>query len=83
MNGFVLNPKLFVYFNDKNETEFWHQYNHREPFGRRYTLHQGQRDNTHQYFEENKTQRYSTQFVFDHLINENSSFSNQNSVKLF
>jgi len=43
----------------------------------------GKGDNTHQYFEENKTQRYSTQFVFDHLINENSSFQIKNSVSYF
>lgn len=31
---FVLNPKLFVYFNDKTKNEFWSQYNFRKPFGR-------------------------------------------------
>src|SRR5690606_31299395 len=37
----------------------------------------------HQYFEKNKTQRYSTQFAFDHLINEKSSFQIKNSVSYF
>ncbi len=43
----------------------------------------GKGDNTHQYFEENKTQRYSTQFVFDHTVNENSFVQFKNSVSYF
>src|SRR5690606_6643636 len=43
----------------------------------------GNGDNVHQYFEENKTQRYSTQFTFDHIINESSSIQIKNSVSYF
>ena len=43
----------------------------------------GKGDNIHQYFERNKTQRYSTQFVLDHLITQNSSFQIKNSVSYF
>lgn len=43
----------------------------------------GKGDNTHQYYEENKTKRYSTQFVFNHTVNENNFLQIKNSVSYF
>lgn len=80
---FVLNPKLFVYFNDKTKMNFGINTTIENRLGGDMLYIKGKGDNTHQYFEENKTQRYSTQFVFDHLINENSSFQIKNSVSYF
>ncbi|WP_134088311.1 TonB-dependent receptor [Olivibacter sp. XZL3] len=80
---FVLNPKLFVYFNDKTKLNFGINTTIENRLGGDILYIKGKGDNTHQYFEENKTQRYSTQFVFDHLINENSSFQIKNSVSYF
>ncbi|MBP8887870.1 MAG: TonB-dependent receptor [Flavobacterium sp.] len=80
---FVLNPKLFVYFNDKTKMNFGVNTTIENRLGGDMLYIKGKGDNTNQYFEENKTQRYSTQFVFDHLIDEKSSFQIKNSVSYF
>lgn len=80
---YVLNPKLFVYFNDKTKMNFGINTTIENRIGGDMLYIKGKGDNTHQYFEENKTQRYSTQFTFDHIINENSSIQIKNSVSYF
>ena len=80
---YVLNPKLFVYFNDKTKMNFGINTTIENRLGGDMLYIKGKGDNTHQYFEENKTQRYSTQFVFDHTVNENSFFQIKNSVSYF
>lgn len=80
---FVLNPKLFVYFNDKTKMNFGVNTTFENRLGGDMLYIKGKGDNIHQYFEENKTLRYSTQFVLDHLINEKSSFQIKNSVSYF
>lgn len=80
---FVLNPKLFVYFNDKTKMNFGINTTIENRLGGDMLYIKGRGDNTHQYFEENKTQRYSTQFVFDHTVNENSFVQIKNSVSYF
>ena len=80
---FVLNPKLFVYFNDKTKMNFGINTTIENRLGGDMLYIKGKGDNTHQYFEENKTQRYSTQFVFDHTVNENSFVQFKNSVSYF
>ncbi|CDS91599.1 Outer membrane receptor for ferrienterochelin and colicins [Sphingobacterium sp. PM2-P1-29] len=80
---FVLNPKLFVYFNDKTKMNFGVNTTIENRLGGDMLYIKGKGENTHQYFEKNKTQRYSTQFVFDHLIDEKSSFQIKNSVSYF
>lgn len=80
---YVLNPKLFVYFNDKTKMNFGINTTIENRLGGDMFYIKGKGDNTHQYFEENKTQRYSTQFVFDHTVNENSFVQIKNSVSYF
>ena len=80
---YVLNPKLFVYFNDKTKMNFSINTTIENRLGGDMLYIKGKGDNTHQYFEENKTQRYSTQFVFDHTVNENSFVQIKNSVSYF
>lgn len=80
---YVLNPKLFVYFNDKTKMNFGINTTIENRLGGDMLYIKGNGDNIHQYFEENKTQRYSTQFVFDHTVNENSSVKLKNSVSYF
>ncbi len=80
---YVLNPKLFVYFNDKTKMNFGINTIIENRLGGDMLYIKGNGDNTHQYFEENKTQRYSTQFVFDHTVNENSFVQVKNSVSYF
>lgn len=80
---YVLNPKLFVYFNEKTKLNFGINTTIESRLGGDMLYIKGNGDNTNQYFEENKTQRYSTQFVFDHIINENSTVQVKNSVSYF
>lgn len=80
---YVLNPKLFVYFNDETKLNFGINTTIENRLGGDMLYIKGNGDNTHQYFEENKTQRYSTQFVLDHLINKSSSVQIKNSVSYF
>src|SRR5690606_33606511 len=80
---YVLNPKLFVYFNDKTKMNFGINTTIENRLGGDMLYIKGKGDNTHQYFEENKTQRYSTQFVFDHTVNENRFVQIKNSVSCF
>ena len=80
---YVLNPKLFVYFNDKTKMNFGINTTIENRLGGDMLYIKGKGDNIHQYFEKNKTQRYSTQFVLDHLITQNSSFQIKNSVSYF
>ncbi|MRX38357.1 TonB-dependent receptor plug domain-containing protein [Flavobacterium sp. LC2016-23] len=80
---YVLNPKLFVYFNDKTKMNFGINTTIENRLGGDMLYIKGKGDNLHQYFEKNKTQRYSTQFVLDHLITQNSSFQIKNSVSYF
>jgi len=80
---YVLNPKLFVYFNEKTKLNFGINTTIESRLGGDMLYIKGNGDNTNQYFEENKTQRYSTQFIFDHIINENSTVQVKNSVSYF
>lgn len=80
---YVLNPKLFVYFNDRTKLNFGVNTTIENRLGGDMLYIKGKADNTHQYFEKNKTQRYSTQFVFDHTLNENSFVQVKNSVSYF
>jgi len=80
---YVLNPKLFVYFNEKTKLNFGINTTIENRLGGDMLYIKGNGDNSNQYFEENKTQRYSTQFVFDHIINENSTVQVKNSVSYF
>lgn len=80
---YVLNPKLFVYFNDKMKMNFGINTTIENRLGGDMLYIKGKGDNIHQYFEKNKTQRYSTQFVLDHLLTQNSSFQIKNSVSYF
>lgn len=80
---FVFNPKLFLYFNENTKLNFGVNTNIEDRLGGDMLYIKGKGDNTHQYFEENKTQRYSTQLSFDHKINENSALQVKNSVSYF
>lgn len=80
---YVINPKLFVYFNDKTKLNFGVNTAIENRIGGDIKFIEGNGNNTNVFFEENKTQRYSTQFTFDHTINENSSFRFKNSYSFF
>src|SRR5690606_39511158 len=58
---YVFNPKLFVYFSDKTKLNVGINTAIENRIGGDIHFIQGKGDTIHSYFEENKTQRYSTQ----------------------
>src|SRR5690606_22706924 len=80
---YVLNPMRIIYLYEKTKLKFGINTKIESRLGGDMLYIKGNGDNTNQYFEENKTQRYSTQFVFDHIINENSTVQVKNSVSYF
>lgn len=80
---YVFNPKLFVYFNDKTKLNVGLNTAIENRIGGDIHYIQGNGDTIHSYFEENKTQRYSTQLSFDHKFNDKSFFNFKNSVSYF
>ena len=80
---YVFNPKLFVYFSDKTKLNVGLNTAIENRIGGDIHYIQGNGDTIHSYFEENKTQRYSTQLSFDHKFNDKSFFNFKNSVSYF
>jgi outer membrane receptor for ferrienterochelin and colicins len=80
---YTINPKLFLYFNDKTKLNFGINTTFENRLGGDMKFIEGKGDSSHSYFERNKTQRLSTQFTFDHKINEQSSFKIKNSIGYF
>ncbi len=80
---YTINPKLFLYFNDKTKLNFGLNTTFENRFGGDINFIEGKGDSTHSYFERNKTKRISAQLTFDHQLNEESSFKVKNSVSYF
>jgi len=79
---YVLNPKLFLYFNEKTELNFGVNTTIEDRLGGDLLFIEGQGDSIHSYFEENNTQRFSTQLNLDHRT-RNGMFNFKNSVSYF
>ncbi|MFN0204587.1 MAG: TonB-dependent receptor [Bacteroidia bacterium] len=80
---YVFNPKLFLYLSDKTKLNIGLNTAFENRIGGDLHYIQGKGDTLHSYFEENKTQRVSTQLSFDHQFNDNSFFNVKNSVSFF
>ncbi|WP_206614517.1 TonB-dependent receptor [Chitinophaga barathri] len=80
---YVINPKLFLYFTEKSKLNFGVNYITEDRTGGDIEYIKGRGDDTHSYFEQNNTRRFSTQLAFDQAFNENSSLSVKNSVNVF
>ncbi|NAW51520.1 TonB-dependent receptor plug domain-containing protein [Elizabethkingia argentiflava] len=80
---YVINPKLFVYFNDHTKLNFGINTAVENRLGGDVEYIKGRGDSIHNYFEENKTQRYSTQLSFDHKIDDGNFINIKNSVSYF
>ncbi len=80
---YVFNPKLFLYFTDNTKLNFGVNSTIENRLGGDIRYIEGNGDSLHSYFEENKTQRYSTQLTFDHNFNHSNRFSFKNSVSYF
>jgi iron complex outermembrane receptor protein len=80
---YVFNPKLFVYFNENTKFNFGINSAIENRIGGDINFIEGKSNINNPFFEENKTQRYSTQFTLDHKFNEKSFFTFKNSVSYF
>ncbi|TAF32060.1 MAG: TonB-dependent receptor [Cytophagales bacterium] len=80
---YVFNPKLFLYFNENTKLNFGINSTIENRIGGDMDLVEGKNNNPDSFFEENKTQRYSTQLTFDHQFSEKSFFTFKNSVSYF
>lgn len=82
-NRFVLNPRLFVYFNNNTTMNFGLNSVIEDRLGGDIHIINGDVIPDHSYFEENKTQRYSAQFSIDHHFSKNKSLNIKNSLSHF
>lgn len=80
---YVFNPKLFLYFNEQTKLNFAVNSTIENRLGGDMAFIEGKGDSIRSYFEENNTQRYSTQLTFDHKFNENSFFQFKNSFSYY
>lgn len=80
---YTVNPKLFLYFNEKTKLNFGINTTFENRLGGDIKVVEGHGDNVHNYFERNKTQRLSTQFSLEHQINKKSRIAFKNSIGSF
>lgn len=82
-NRYTVNPKLFVYFNDKTILNIGFNSTVEDRIGGNIKYIEGKGDSINSYFEKNKTNRFSTQTRLDHNLNEKSKLSFKNSVSYY
>ncbi|RAJ80096.1 iron complex outermembrane receptor protein [Chitinophaga dinghuensis] len=80
---YVFNPKLFVYFSPKTRMNLGVNFTTEDRTGGDLLYIKGRGDSTHSYYEKNKSNRFSTQFSFDHEFSEGNSLTVKNSVNSF
>ncbi|HEY1056173.1 TonB-dependent receptor domain-containing protein [Emticicia sp. TH156] len=79
-NRVTINPRLFVYISDKTTFNIGFNSTIENRIGGDIKYIKGEGDATHSYFEENNTNRFSTQIGFEHKINEQSKLTFKNSL---
>lgn len=80
---FTVNPKLFVYFNNKTTLNAGFNTTIEERIGGDIIYIEDGGSNEHSYFEKNKTNRLSSQIGLDHIINDKSKLSFKNSISYY
>lgn len=80
---FTLNPKLFLYFNDATTLSAGLNTTIEKRIGGDMEYLKGNGSATHSYFEENKTQRYSTQLELEHVLNDKEKLTFRNSISYY
>lgn len=80
---FTLNPKLFLYLNDVTTLSAGLNTTIEKRIGGDMEFLKGNGSDTHSYFEENKTQRYSTQLELEHTLNDKAKLTFRNSVSYY
>jgi outer membrane receptor for ferrienterochelin and colicins len=78
---FTINPKLFLYLNDKTTVNVGFNSTVEDRIGGDMTYIE--KGGTNLYYEENRTNRFSTQFVVDHQFNADSKLNFKNSISYY
>ncbi len=82
-NRYTLNPRLFVYFNEKTTLNVGVNTTIEDRIGGDIKYIKDDDNNTNRFFEKNKTNRISSQLGLDHGLNEQSKFSFKNSISYY
>lgn len=82
-NRYIINPRLFVYFNDKTTLNFGVNTTIEDRIGGNIKYIKNGENSTNSFFEKNKTSRISAQLGFDHHLSEQSKFSFKNSISYY
>jgi outer membrane receptor for ferrienterochelin and colicins len=80
---FTINPKFFLYMDEKNSGWFGFNTTYENRLGGDMQVIDGKADNIHQYFERNKTLRFSTQLSLTHKIDNESKINFKNAIGYF
>jgi iron complex outermembrane receptor protein len=80
---YVVNPRLFVYFNEKTKLDLGMNTAFENRLGGDMHYLKSGRSDEHPYFEDNQTQRISTQFSLEHKLNDRSKLTFRNSYNYF
>nr|WP_155206314.1 TonB-dependent receptor [Xanthovirga aplysinae] len=82
-NRYTINPKLFIYFNEKTTLNIGFNNTVEDRTGGDIKYIEGNGDDSHSYFEKNKTNRFSTQLGLDHKVNDQSKLTVKNSISYY
>ncbi|WP_299496919.1 TonB-dependent receptor plug domain-containing protein [Mucilaginibacter sp.] len=80
---FTINPKIYLYMDEDNSGWIGVNTTYENRLGGDMQVIDGKADNIHQYFERNKTFRFSTQLSFTHKIDEESRINFKNTIGYF
>ena len=80
---FTINPKIFLYPDGHNSGWFGINTTVENRYGGDMQVLSAHADSLHQYFERNKSFRFSTQLSFTHIINAHSRINVKNTVGFF
>lgn len=80
---YSINPKLFVDFDENTSLNVGFNFTTEDRIGGDIKYIEGDGNATHQYFENNESQRFSTQLSFTRKLSENSTLNLKNSVNHF
>ncbi len=82
-NRYTINPKVFFYFNESTVLNAGFNGTIENRIGGDIKYIRGKGDSLHSYFENNETDRFSTQAALDHQFNENSKLSLKNGLSYY
>jgi iron complex outermembrane receptor protein len=83
VNRVTINPKIFIYADDRNQGWFGVNLSNENRYGGDMQVLAGKADSVHQYFQRNITFRFSTQLSFTHKIDSASSLNFKNTFGYF